>query len=420
VSTEDAPPTDRGLTALGPDARVALLPLSLVRESADSYIVGNGGVNAFLRVPFVATAVIAALDEGLTLGETEARVLEDVEQEVDVRDFVSTLAACGLVASINGETLAPRRTLDRKPWSLRLTPALARAVFSTPAWIGYSSLLLFSVVLMASRPEFRPSYEDFFFYPDPAVALTASWLIAWVLTAFHEIGHLVAARAAGLAGRCRIGRRFWFIVLETDLSALWACSRSLRLQAFLAGMAFDSLVLGGCLLLRVGWVSGWLDFPGLLFRVLGLIVVLEVSSLGWQLFLVLRTDLYAVVTTFLGCSNLYRVKHLYLKKRFGLASAEEASEFANAHPRDVQVAPWFSWSYLIGIVWALYFLVVVFVPATVGMTAGIIGSLIASPVAGAVFWEALVLVVLGTVQALLPVSVFVHDRLRSRRGALDD
>jgi hypothetical protein len=297
-----------------------------------------------------------------------------------------------------------------------LSPRHAKPFFSVPAWIAYAAFFAFSFTLLILDPRFQPSYEDFFFYPDPAGCLAISWVIAWLLTIYHEFGHLVAARAAGLGARFTLSRRFWFVVFETDLSALWSCSRLQRLQAFLAGMAFDSVLLGICLALRLGWVSGWIEFPPEVFRILGLVVVLQVFSFGWQLFVVLRTDLYAVLTTYLGCSNLYRVKNLHLKRLLLRLKPSELEELASAHPRDIQVARWFGWTYVLGIAWATYFLVEFFIPATVVVVGWVVGGISASPPTGAVFWEAFTLAAVAAVQAALPLAVFAMERIRLRRG----
>jgi len=399
------------------DVRIRLHPLSVVRESDDSFIVGNAGTDSFIRVPGVATRVIAALAEGGSLEAVRRDLLAQGLGELDLEGFVAELRECGLVAQIGDEVFAGPPASTDGIWLSRVPPAVAARFFSVPAWAFYAACLGFSLAVLVFRPELRPAYEDFFFYPDPAVCLVVSWLLAWVLTVVHEFGHLVAARATGLGARFTVSRRFWFVVLETDLSSLWARPRRQRLQAFLAGMAVDMTVLAVCLALRLAWAQGWRSFPPEVFTALGLVVVLQTFAIGWQFFLVMRTDLYAVLVTVLGCSNLYRVKNLYLKKCLRLLSRPEAEELAAADPRDVRVARWFGWAYAIALVWAVYFLVQFFVPATVVMAGWAIGSLLATPAAGRAFWEAFTLVALAGVQAALPLVVFAVERLRTRRQA---
>jgi putative peptide zinc metalloprotease protein len=396
-------------------SKVRLVPLSVVRESEDSYIIGSGSVGTFLRVPAVAAAVIAGLQQTLSVRDTAAQVRQARGEDVDVADFVSALVAAGLVAGVDGVQLDRLKEDQRPAWLGRLPSSVARIFFCRSAWVAYIALFTFSIVLMAFWPQFRPSYEDLFFYPDPAVCLAVSWIAAWLLTIYHELGHLVAARAAGLGARFTLGRRFWFVVFETDLSALWSCSRWQRIQAFLAGVAFDSLLLGICLALRLTWVMGLIDFHPALFRVLGLIVALQTFSLGWQLFLVFRTDLYAVLATILGCSNLYRVKDLLLKRNFGVLKPAEMAELSAAHPRDVQIGRWFGWAYLAAILWASYFLINFFVPATVVVIGWVVSGLSSSPPTSSVFWEAFTLVAVAACQAALPAVVLIRDGIRSRR-----
>jgi putative peptide zinc metalloprotease protein len=46
-------------------------------------------------------------------------------------------------------------------------------------------------------------------------------------------------------------------VLETNLTGLWALPRRQRYGPFLAGLAFDSVLMSGAVGTRFGWVRGW-------------------------------------------------------------------------------------------------------------------------------------------------------------------
>ena len=62
-----------------------------------------------------------------------------------------------------------------------------------------------------------------------------------------------------------------------------------------------------------------------------------------------RTGLYLVLSTALGCRDLLRVSRLYLKSRLWRLDSTQTAEFADAHPRDLRVAPWFAALYAAGL-----------------------------------------------------------------------
>jgi len=235
-------------------------------------------------------------------------------------------------------------------------------------------------------------------------------LVGLLLAACHEVFHWLAGRAAGVAARFSISRRLFFPVFETDLSQLWGVPRRQRYSPFLAGMAFDTVILTFSLGLRVLWGHSVLDVPPLLYRLLGAVVLLQVLGLGWQVLVFLRTDLYAVLITALGCYDLSRINFLLLKRWVARLSPREETELANAHHRDLQVARWFRLLYLAGVGWASYIFVTFFIPSTVMLAGWMFGSLGGAPLGSVVFWEALVIGLVAGAQGLLPLLILLWQR----------
>jgi hypothetical protein len=233
----------------------------------------------------------------------------------------------------------------------------------------------------------------------------------------HEVAHWLASRAAGIGPRFAVSLRWFFPVFETDVSELWSLPPRRRYSAFMAGMAWDTLVLSTFLALRVAWSHGYVDLPPLLVRFAGLVVVLEVLALSWQALVFLRTDLYAVLVTRLGCFNLYRVSYLVLRRRFGLLGRRATAELADAHPRDVRAAGWFGLLTLAGIVWAAWFFFSFFVPGTIVVVGWTLESLTGASPDSAVFWEALAIAAVSIFQTLLPIVIFCSQRVARRRRA---
>jgi hypothetical protein len=365
---------------------------------------------------------VRALQAGDSIAEAAAVATAHAGQEVDVLDFAETLIECGLVVAIDGQPIdgqavVPGATPRSPSWLAGLLPALTRPFFSAPAWTLYGLVFVACATLFVARPQLWPRYEDAFFYPDPAVCLVAVTLATTLLTASHELCHWLAARAAGVEARFGVSRRAFFPVFETDLSQLWAVPRGRRYSAFLAGMAFDTLVLATSLGLRFLWATGLIDLPPLLGRFLGALVLVQVVGLGWQALVFLRTDLYAVLITALGCFNLTRLTTLSLKRKVRRLRPAEAAELRTAHPRDAQVVRWFAWLYLAGLLGLLYVFINFFLPGTVVVAGWMFGSLRGAPLGSTAFWEASTIGGIAAAQAVLPLAIFVWQRRRAPRGA---
>jgi hypothetical protein len=64
--------------------------------------------------------------------------------------------------------------------------------------------------------------------------------------------------------------------------------------------------------------------------------------------LFLRADLYAVLVAATGCHNLWRAKILSLRRALKSLTLAQVGELATLHSRDVAVAAWFGWLWLVG------------------------------------------------------------------------
>jgi hypothetical protein len=390
--------------------------LSIVPED-DAFLVGDPATGVFLLLPEVGVVAVRELQAGKTVAEAGASVSAHAGQEVDVLDFAATLVEAGLVTGIDGKSLVPETPTGwSRTWLAGVPTEVARPFFSTPAWVFYGLLLTFSLWVLATRPAFRPTFEDSLFYPNPAICVAVLTVLGFVLATGHELSHWLAGRAAGVSARFSVGRRYYFPVLETDLSQLWSVPRRQRFGPFLAGMAFDVVLLAVALGLRLAWAEGLLDLPPLVYRLLGAIVLRQIIVVGWQGLVFLRTDLYVALVSIMGCYNLRRVNQLTLKRRIRRLKPEEAAELAASHPRDRSVARWFSFLSVAGLAWVIFMFVTFFVPSTVVMAGWIFGSLVGAPVAGRAFWEALTIGAFTAVHGVLPFAIWGWQRFAGRQG----
>jgi hypothetical protein len=134
-----------------------------------------------------------------------------------------------------------------------------------------------------------------------------------------------------------------------------------------------------------------------------------------QFFVFVRTDIYAVLLTATGCSDLWSVTRLTLRRHLGLARPADRAELEEAHPRDRAVARWYVWLYVAGMLLAAWFFVAYFVPATLRTVRWIAATLGSADPSHAAFWQAAAFGLLLLGPQLLTLRVIGRDLARSRR-----
>jgi hypothetical protein len=413
----EAPPEIEG-PALTPASRLGFPSLS-VQPEGDDFLVGDPQSGVFIAIPEIGVTALRALESGQTVAEATATVSREAGQDVNVLEFAEILVESGLVRAVDGRPLGTEpAALPGLGWLAWVPARLVRPLFGRTAWTLYGLMLAFDVAVLATLPQYRPTFEDVFFYPNPAACVLTMVAASIVLAACHEAWHAFAARAAGAEAPIRVTRRLFLVVFETDLSQLWAAPRRRRFGPFLAGMAFDATVLAACLGLRLAWAEGLVDLSPLFVRFLGALVLLQALALGFQLLVFLRTDVYAVLITALGCRNLWRVTNLSLKRRVVRLAPAELEELESSGARDLQVARWFGLLYLGGLVLAAWFFVTYFYPSTVVLSSWMFHSLSGTPVGSPGFWQALTIGLVAGLEMLVPLAVLAWEQVRARQGAV--
>jgi hypothetical protein len=276
---------------------------------------------------------------------------------VDIADFVDTITELGFVR--DGEE--PADTADGGPvrWQ-----RLGRALFSPVGAVVALALVAAAVVEMFRVPGLAPRYTYIFFSHSMVLngMVIAFGQIPLVL--LHESAHALAGRRLGLRSSLSIGRRLYYVVFLTTLNGLVTVERRKRYLPMLAGMIADVLVVSALVL-----VADLLRVHGALTEVSKLVLVLAYFTLlrlAWQLLFYLQTDLYYIAVTVLGCVDLQkaarRVAYNNLARLVGRRTPRyDESEF---HPRDREVARWYSWLIVFGYTASLGMLALALVPLT--------------------------------------------------------
>jgi hypothetical protein len=399
------------------DSSVTLVPLSIVPDG-EAYIVGNVDRDVFVALPETGVVAIKALVAGHSVAESAADAAAHAGEPVDVAAFVEGLIDVGLVVAVDGLPVgtAPETDPSVVHPHASVTPSrMVLRLFSPLAWIVYGLLTCVSVGLFVARPYLWPSFDDVLFHPNIALSLVTMAVLSCILPAVHESAHCLAARAVGVRSRFTIGRRQYVPVFETDLSGLWSLPRRSRYSPFLAGMAFDVVILTACLVPRWAVSEGWIELPSLLVAFLGAVVLRQVLGLAWQTMIFLRTDLYVVLVTALGCYQLQRVTQLTVRKWARRLRPDDRAELMTAHPRDAQVARWFAPLTVVGLAGLYVYLVAFLIPGIVFVEQRVVTTLMTAPATGGAFWQALTVGLVISLQVLLPIGIFLWQRVSSLR-----
>jgi hypothetical protein len=401
------------VSTLDAGARLTLRPLSITPHEQE-FLVGDPAAGEFVTMPEIGVMIIGALRDGLPLDAVAEIARERAGEEVDVVDFAETLMELGFVDQIDGRPLPDQRT--RRADGGRIGRWLARAarpLFSRVAWLLYGGLFLACTGLLVADPSVRPHGSDLLFLHNPVYSVGCMFIIGMLLAAAHESAHWLAARVEGVPASISISRRLYLLVLQTDLTGIWALPRRKRLSPLLAGMALETIGLAILLAARVSATAGeWHPTPTL-SRLIMALIASTVAGIVFQFFIFLRTDLYAVLITSLGCVNLTRVTRLLIRQSVTHLRERERDELEQSSARDLQVARWYRWLYLAGMIAASWFLVSFFGPNIVTVARWTMSSLERTSPSHPSFWEGLVLGSLALAPVPLTIGVFIRERARA-------
>lgn len=349
-----------------PAGTVLLKELSLTNDG-DKVVVGDPQTGRFIAVPAVGALVVRALARGATVAEAQAKAEDFAGEPVDVAGFVTALRRVGFVADVVPEASEHRTApVHLTGWWVGPRRNLVRPLFGRVAWISYAVAAGFAVVAMAAEPDVRPAPPDAFVTGNAGLSLAVLLLLATASTALHECWHWLAAAAAGVPARFGIDRRWFFVVMETDLSQIWRLPRRERYGPVLAGLAVDGVLLAVLVGVQLGAVAGQWSLPAAVGDVLRALLFVKLAAIAWQMMVFLRTDLYGVLQIATGCRNLWRVKTLLLRQAFGRLNEAGRAELTRANPRDISVGRWFRWVWLggfgLGAAWfAVFYLPVMWI-----------------------------------------------------------
>jgi hypothetical protein len=345
------------------DQPLRLHPLTYLDEG-DEVTAGRADINSFGLFPTDGAALLRRLESGSPPSEAALWYSAEYGERVDIGEFLEVLDDLGLIA---GDGVVPAAATVR--WQ-----RLGKAIFSRPAWAFYAALVGAGAVTMIRHPYLLPTYSHLFFTRSSLVILSLGIVFGQLpLQLLHEAFHALGGRRLGLGSMLRIGHRFYYVVFETSLDGLVAVPRRKRYLPMLAGMLADVLALAaltlGAAVLHPASPSGSGAAP-VCYRFLLAMAFGVVLRFAWQFYFFLRTDLYYLAITVLGCSDLEATSRQMLRNRLWrlLDRPARLADEPAWTPRDRAAARWYSWLMVAGYALLLVIVVTAIVPTAVRLT----------------------------------------------------
>jgi hypothetical protein len=342
------------------DRPLRLHPLTYLEEG-DEVTAGRADTSSFGLFPADGAALLRYLEAGNSPNQAARWYSRQYGEHVDIGEFLEVLDELDLILK-DGETVAePVRVRWRR---------LGSALFSPAAWACYALLVGAAIVAMVAHPYLLPSYHNLFFVHSSLVILMLGILLGQVpLVLLHETFHALAGRRLGLNSTLRIGRRFYYIVFVTSLDGLVSVPRRQRYLPMLAGMLLDLLAIAGLTLAAAGLHSA-AGAGAFVYRLLLSMAFGVVLRFAWQFYFFLRTDLYYLATTVLGCNDLQATARQMLGNRVWrlLGRPDRLADESAWHPRDASVARWYCWLMVAGYALVSVMLVTTAFPVGIRLT----------------------------------------------------
>lgn len=395
---------------VGPGSVLRLHRL-LVRESDDDpelAVVGRAALGEFVELPGVCADAIRLLEQGMTVAEVEQRIDAGYDVELDVAELAESLVDLGFVSEVDGRVL-PDPAAERPASQLRwLRDRHVRWLFSWPANLLWAGTVLAAAVTWWRSPELLPAAGDFFWTPYVGLAVLVNTALFSVSVSVHELMHLAAARSYGAPARIGFSTRLHHLVVQTDVTAIWALPRGLRYRVYLAGLRWDAFVVCACTLLiaHAGLAAG-------VERLLAALVLVVLLSMFLQTHVYMRTDPYYVLMEWLRCRNLFGDGLAYVRylarralRRRGAAPADPTAELTVRERRGVRI---YAVAMASGSVVALTVFAVYGLPILIEGIVGAVTGLVDGAQAGSV-WRvvdsALIIAIEGALQVLFLVTFY--------------
>ena len=322
-------------------SRLEFHDLRVHKEDAE-YLIGRTARSSYLSIDEAGREALELLCAGSSLAEAKAVLSRrHAVGEVLLGGFVRSLLGAGFVRAVDGRPVASDAGQTSR--SGRGDPLLSKErvswLFSRPAALVAAGCTGLGAILLALNPASRPQLADLRIVESYPVAALLLLALTWALTLKHELAHLAAARWAGVDARISLGHRFFFPVLQTDMTSLWSVSRPHRYVAYLAGI-FSDLGFAALAALALNADAFGLPVPvGPARNMLASVLLVELIVVLWQFNVFFRTDIYYLASDMLGYRDLHRQARIVVATWIGRTVGEWAARLAYPDPNPSRSLP---------------------------------------------------------------------------------
>ncbi len=379
------------------------------QPDGDEVTVGRMDEGTFIVVPADAAELLHRLIEGMTRAEAAAWYRRTYHEEIDVAEFITDLGELGFLRTPSEQeaVAGPEQPVR---WA-----RLGRAVFSPVGAVLYLALLAAGAVAMLRSPDLAPTYHQLFFSHYMSLVVVTMYVGQLPLVLLHEAAHALAGRRLGVPSRLTIGRRLYYVVFLTSMNGLVAVPRRKRYLPMLAGMLTDVGVLAALTLVGAATRRADGGFPAVGAIALGL-AYMTVLRLLWQCWFFLQTDVYYLIVTVLGCLDLQNTAKQLLSNQWNtLLRRPVRHDPAGWHPRDHQVARWYSVLIVAGYAFSLGTLLIGLLPAAARMIGTVVVRLSGhGPQGGAGLADSVLFLVLILGELAVGGTLYLRERRAAR------
>jgi hypothetical protein len=326
-----------------------------VQKEGDEYTVGDPNINVFIRVPLEAVLVLNELNGEKNVNDIQKYLMEQKGLEIDVLDFISSLLELQLVYSIDGEIISNNLRTNIDPPN-KIALKIGKILFNKLFLYLYGFISVTTVLFLVFNPRFIPSYKDIFVLNDVGLNMAIFFIVSWILNFTHESAHYLASIRYEIPVKFNLSLRLYWLVIEADMTGLWSISKNKRYVAYLAGMAWDFVILFLALMIQIFCT----DFA-YLSKFASMISLILIFRSIWQFLVFLRTDVYYVIINMINSTNIHGNSKLYLLKTFGKHYENEWNQLSSS---EQFYAKYFCFTYVIGATLALALLVFYSLPGT--------------------------------------------------------
>ncbi|MFI7134788.1 hypothetical protein ACIBQ1_54630 [Nonomuraea sp. NPDC050153] len=285
-------------------------------DDPDAIIVGRPDLGEFVELPAVCGEVIRLLGEGHPVADVEAALAAEHDVELDVADFVESLVDLAFVVEVDGLPLPGPASAPMAGHFMGITERHVRWLFARPVKLFWLAVVAAASLTVLIEPGLFPRHQDFFWSKYTGLSVLVNTAFFSVVASVHEMMHLIAARSLGAPARIAFGTRLHYLVVQTDVTAIWGVPRRRRYRVYLAGMASDVFLIATMVL-----TVAYLPLSDLAQALLRAFTLTTLLCLPLQAQIYMRTDLYFVLRDLLRCKDLFGDGLRYARYLFAKAVA---------------------------------------------------------------------------------------------------